>query len=67
LLSFSFNSWVSIEVVRRRLGHASTETTQSHFALRIGALDLKAMNQAVSRLMSTKRREKKPRSEPEGG
>jgi hypothetical protein len=29
MLSTSFNSGVSIEVVRRRLGHASTETTQA--------------------------------------
>ena len=29
----SFNSGVSIEVVRRRLGHASTETTQAYALL----------------------------------
>jgi integrase len=29
----SFNSGVSIEVVRRRLGHASTETTQIYTLL----------------------------------
>ena len=29
----SFNSWVSIEAVRRRLGHASTETTQLYTLL----------------------------------
>ena len=33
LLSTSFNSGVSIEVVRRRLGHASTETTQVYTLL----------------------------------
>ncbi len=33
LLSTSFNSGVSIEVVRRRLGHASTETTQLYALL----------------------------------
>ena len=33
LLSTSFNSGVSIEVVRRRLGHASTETTQIYTLL----------------------------------
>jgi integrase len=33
LLSTSFNSGVSIEVVRRRLGHASTETTQVYALL----------------------------------
>jgi len=33
LLSTSFNSGVSIEVVRRRLGHASAETTQVYTLL----------------------------------
>lgn len=33
MLSTSFNSGVSIEVVRRRLGHASTETTQAYTLL----------------------------------
>ena len=33
MLSTSFNSGVSIEVVRRRLGHASTETTQVYTLL----------------------------------
>jgi integrase/recombinase XerD len=33
LLSTSFNSGVSIEAVRRRLGHASTETTQLYTLL----------------------------------
>jgi integrase/recombinase XerD len=33
LLSTSFNSGVSIEVVRRRLGHTSTETTQVYALL----------------------------------
>ena len=33
LLSTSFNSGVSIEVVRRRLGHASAETTQVYALL----------------------------------
>jgi integrase/recombinase XerD len=33
LLFTSFNSGVSIEVVRRRLGHASTETTQVYTLL----------------------------------
>ena len=33
LLPTSFNSGVSIEVVRRRLGHASTETTQVYALL----------------------------------
>ena len=32
-LPTSFNSGVSIEVVRRRLGHASTETTQIYTLL----------------------------------
>jgi len=32
-LPTSFNSGVSIEVVRRRLGHASTETTQVYTLL----------------------------------
>jgi hypothetical protein len=32
-LPTSFNSGVSIEVVRRRLGHASTETTQVYALL----------------------------------
>jgi integrase/recombinase XerD len=32
-LTTSFNSGVSIEVVRRRLGHASTETTQVYTLL----------------------------------
>ena len=32
-LPASFNSGVSIEVVRRRLGHASTETTQIYAEL----------------------------------
>ena len=33
LLSTSFNSGVSIEAVRRRLGHASAETTQLYALL----------------------------------
>jgi integrase len=33
MLTTSFNSGVSIEVVRRRLGHASTETTQVYTLL----------------------------------
>jgi integrase/recombinase XerD len=33
LLSTSFNCGVSIEAVRRRLGHASTETTQLYTLL----------------------------------
>jgi site-specific recombinase XerC len=33
LLGTSFNSGVSIEVVRRRLGHVSTETTQVYTEL----------------------------------
>ena len=33
LLSTGFNSGVSIEAVRRRLGHASTETTQLYALL----------------------------------
>ena len=33
MLTTSFNSGVSIEVVRRRLGHASTETTQVYALL----------------------------------
>jgi site-specific recombinase XerD len=33
MLSTSFNSGVSIEVVRRRLGHASTQTTQIYTLL----------------------------------
>jgi len=33
MLTTSFNSGVSIEAVRRRLGHASTETTQLYALL----------------------------------
>ena len=42
----------SIKVVRRRLGHTSSETTQIYIYLfaQDWALILKAMNQAVSRL-----------------
>ena len=39
LLSTSFNSGVSIEVVRRRLGHASTETSQVYTLLADKAAD----------------------------
>jgi site-specific recombinase XerD len=39
MLTTSFNSGVSIEVVRRRLGHASTETTQVYTLLADKAAD----------------------------
>ena len=54
LLSTSFNSGVSIEVVRRRLGHASTETTQVYTLLADTVAD--AEIRAARRKRETRRR-----------
>lgn len=54
LLSTSFSSGVSIEVVRRRLGHASTETTQVYTLLADQVAD--AEIRAARRKRETRRR-----------
>jgi integrase/recombinase XerC/integrase/recombinase XerD len=56
--AYRFNSGVSIEVVRRRLGHASTETTQAYALLADKVADTEI--RAARRKRETRRRSPDP-------
>jgi integrase len=57
LLSTGFNSGVSIEAVRRRLGHASSETTQLYAKLddKVADAEIRAARRRRDRVSSLTR------------